>query len=217
MKKIKSAAVLGLGQFGISLALEFMEQNVQVLAADINPSTVERIASKVTYAVTADLTDAEAINELGLKNMDIVIICMSQNIEATIMCIVMAKEAGVPEIIAKAASKRTVDIYKKVGADRVVQPEAEHGRVTARKLMASNFIEFFGLSEDINIVEMYPKEDWVGYSISQLELRKKHRINVVAIVNEDKLSNIADPDIPLQSDDRLLIAVNNDDINKLIS
>ena len=62
MKKIKSAAVLGLGQFGISLALEFMEQNVQVLAADINPSTVERLASKVTYAVTADLTDAEAIN-----------------------------------------------------------------------------------------------------------------------------------------------------------
>lgn len=217
MKKIQSAAVLGLGQFGISLALEFMEQNVHVLAADINPSTVERIASKVTYAVTADLTNTEAINDLGLGNMDIVIICMSQNIEATIMCIVMAKEAGVPEVIAKAASKRTVDIYKKVGADMVVQPEAEHGRVTARKLMAANFIEFFGLSDDINIVEMYPKEEWVGCSISQLELRKKHRINVVAIINENKLSTIADPEIPLQADDRLLIAVNNDDVSQLIN
>ena len=151
MSKIKAAAILGLGMVGQSIAKEFMAHNVEVLVADKNEDLINQIASDVTYAVTTDLSDTAAIKELGLKNMDAVIICMSRYLEASIMCIMAAKEEGVPQIIAKAPSDRSAEIYLKVGADKVFQPEVEEGILTARKLLSSNFIEFF----DIQFIRCY--------------------------------------------------------------
>lgn len=216
MSKIKAAAILGLGMVGQSMAKELMAHNVEVLVADRNEELISQISQDVTYAVSADLSDASAIRELGLNNMDVVIVCMSRNLEASIMCIMVAKEEGVPQIIAKASSSRTVEIFRKIGADKIFQPEVEEGILTARKLLSSNFIDFFDLAENISIVEMLPKEDWAGKSMRQLDLRKNHRVNVIAVITNDTVNYLADPDKPIPADCHLLVAVNNKDLNQLI-
>ena len=216
MSKIKAAAILGLGTVGQSMAKELMAHNVEVLVADRNEELISQIAPDVTYAVSADLSDAGAIKELGLKNMDVVIVCMSRNLEASIMCIMGAKEEGVPQIIAKASSSRTVEIFRKIGADKIFQPEVEEGILTARKLLSSNFIDFFDLSENISIVDMLPMEDWIGKSMKQLDLRKKHGINVIAVISHDTVDYLADPDAPIPADCHLLVTVNNKNLNQLI-
>ena len=100
--KEKTFAVLGLGSFGMSVADELMEHGAEVLVVDKNERLIEENAGRFTKALIADLTDEEEIRQLGLGNMDAVIVCMSHNLEASIMCVMVAKENGVHKVIAKA-------------------------------------------------------------------------------------------------------------------
>ncbi|MBQ5515071.1 MAG: NAD-binding protein, partial [Oscillospiraceae bacterium] len=88
----KSVAILGLGTFGKYLAEEFFESGADVLIADNNEETVAQLSDKVEYAMTADLTDPEAIKGLGIEHMDMVIVSMSQSLEPSIMCVMLSKE-----------------------------------------------------------------------------------------------------------------------------
>ncbi|MCQ2531483.1 MAG: TrkA family potassium uptake protein [Saccharofermentans sp.] len=211
----KSFAILGMGKFGQRLAQDLYESGADVLIADEDEDLVNQFADKATYAMTADLADPEALAQLGLSNMDVVVICMSRHIEASIMCAMVAKEAGVPKVIAKASSKRMKDILLKVGADEVSLFEEEAASRTARKLLSSDFIDFFELGDDLCIINMYPKEEWVGKSLLELGLRLSHGINVVAIDNGNGLSSKIDPNAPLSKDNDLLCVLSKKDAAKL--
>ena len=102
--------MLGLGKFGIGVADELMERGAEVLVVDRNERLIEQHAGKYTQAVIADLADVEQIKELGLGNMDAVIVSMAQDLEASIMCVMIARESGVHRIIAKAENTRKGEI-----------------------------------------------------------------------------------------------------------
>lgn len=212
----KSFAVVGLGRFGTSVAMTLMDAGAHVLAIDNNPECVKRIASQVTCAVTLNVCDTEALKEVGLETMDGVIVSMGQNLEASAMTIMTSKEMGVPYILAKCTSDEMAKILLKVGADKVVYPEKDTGQNVARKMLFGNFLDYFELSENINVAEFTVKPEWIGKSIRSLNFRKKYKMNVIAIKRGKEVMNEINPDIKLDADCKLIVIVSNDGLKRLM-
>lgn len=211
----KSIAVLGLGRFGESMALELSRAGAEVMAVDIDEERVAQISEDITYAVKADVCDVETMERLGLSNMDAVIVAITNNLNASIMGTILAKEAGVPFVLAKSGNDIHTKILEKVGADKITVPERETGVRMARNMVSGNFLDFIELSDRIRMIELAVKSEWVGKRIIDLNLRKKHNINIVAIRQGGELNAKFNPDIPLAGDETLLVIMDRSDIPKL--
>ena len=211
----KSYAVLGLGRYGSAVARELSNSGVDVLAVDIDEATVNAAASDLPICKCADITDPEVIEKLGIGEVDVVVVAMASNIEASVMAITLCKEAGVKTVIAKCAEEMHGKIYKRVGADKVVFPEEESGKRLAKNLLSSGFVDMMELSSDVSIVELDVKNDWVGKSLIELNVRKKYGINIVAIRNDDGVQVNIDPEAPLESNMKLIVIANTAKLAKL--
>lgn len=203
----KSIAVLGLGKYGKSLAENLYRMGADVLAVDNDEEIVKDFADRCTAAVCADLSSEDEVNALGLKSMDIVVTAMGRNLAASIMSIAVAKELGVPLVIAKSTSERMSSILLKVGADRILNPEGAGGKRSARILLSSSLVDFFEVDENMDLAEMMPKKEWIGKTLIDLNLRKKQNVNVVAIKDAGGHWNFADPKKPLTEESTMLIAL----------
>lgn len=206
-RKAKTAAVLGLGKFGRSVAEELSRTGAEVVAVDIDEDRVREVAGFVTHAVQADMCEEMALKSLGLGNMDVVIVAMTGNLDASVMAILMAKEENTPYVIAKSSGDVQSKIFMKVGADRVVVPEEEAGVRIARNVAAGNFLDFIELSDRIRLIETPIKREWVGKSLKELNLRKSYKANVVAIRKEGWLMTELDPDMPLPDEVTMLLVM----------
>lgn len=213
----KSIAVIGIGRFGISVAKELYRKGCDVMVFDQNRTRINEIAEEVTCAMHIDARDPKALEEAGLGSMDVVVTAMSDYLEATIMTVVTAKTLGVPQVIAKAKDTVMGDILEKIGADNVVYPEQESGIRMCQKIISQDFIEYFDISATSSLIEMYPRKDWVGKSLRELELRKKYKVNVVAVMQGDDFNITMDPDAPLKQEEKLLITIKKKDLAKLES
>lgn len=215
MKNIKkSVAVLGLGKYGRSLAETLYSLGEDVLVADIDERVIRDMEPRVTTAVCADLSNEDEVAALGLQNMDIVIICMGGNIAASILSVSIAKEQGVPIVVAKASSPRMNAILKRVGADKIVDPEHEGGIRSARILASQHIHDYFEIDDNLCMVELNPRSTWVGQNLIDLNLRKKYNINVAAIKKQNGNWGYVNPTRVLKEEDLLLIIIEKDDINK---
>lgn len=216
--KEKSYAVIGLGKFGTAIAEELSRAGAEVLAVDNDEERVHELASIVTCAVKADVCDAESMETLGLSNMDGVVVAITESLDASIMGTILAKEAGVDYIIAKARDAIHARILEKVGADKVIVPEKESGVRIARSMMSGKFLDFIELSDRIRMIEIPVKEEWIGKTLIELNLRKSKKINVIAVrnVDEEVIVNF-DPERPIKEGMSMLITVDRNDIAKLVN
>ncbi len=201
----KSIAVLGLGKYGRSLCENLYKMGADVLAVDCNEALIEEFSGKCTSAVCANVENEDEVLALGLKNMDVVVTAMGKNLAASIMAVTVSKEQGVPVVVSKASSYRMETILLKVGADKIIDPEGEGGARSSRILLSSMFKDFYELDENMYMVEMLPKEQWIGKDLTELNLREKMRINIVALRKKGQPWHFVDPKIPFTSDDILLI------------
>ncbi|MBR2669192.1 MAG: TrkA family potassium uptake protein [Solobacterium sp.] len=211
----KSVAVLGLGKYGLSLAKSLYEMGVDVLGADMDPDRVKEAAGCTTAAVCADLSVEDEVLALELSNMDIVVTAMGENLTSSIMCVVIAKEQDVPLIVAKCSNKRMASILTKVGADKTIIPEEEEGIRSARILANDNMLDYFQIGSNLSMVEMRPKDQWIGKTLTELHLRKTHNLNVVAVKEEGGQWELADPENPFTTTMKLLIVLESDDLGRL--
>ena len=209
----KSVAVLGLGKYGKSLAENLYMMGADVLAVDKDKELIKEFAGKCTSAVCANLENEDEVEALGLKNMDIVV-CATGNLAAAIMSVAVAKEKGVPLIVAKTSSDRMSSILLKIGVDKILDPEGEGGMRSARILLSKSFKDFLEIDSNMYIVEMYVKDEWVGKNLIELGLRQKHRMNVIAVRKKDQKWGFSSPNEPLEKDMVLLIAMEKKDVNK---
>lgn len=211
----KSYAVFGLGRYGIAVAKELVNNGADVLAVDIDEDIVNSAVADIPFCRCADITDPEVIKQLGISNVDVVIVAMANNLEASVMSVILCKEAGVNMVIAKCADEMQGKILCKVGADKVVYPENESGVRLAKNLLSAGMVDLIDLSDDISVIEIPVKEKWVGKTLIELDLRKKYAINIIAIRNgEDILVNV-DPNVQLSSEMQLVVIINKTNINKL--
>ena len=216
MKKNKTYAVFGLGRYGRAVARELVDNGREVIAIDDDQNIVNDAAAYLPICKCANVTDAEVISQLGIAEIDTVIICMAGNLEASVMAVTLCKEAGVKTVIAKCANEMHQKILLKVGADKVVFPENESGVRLAKNLLSSGFIDMISLSKDVSMIEIDVRDEWVGKNLIELNLRKKYGFNIVAIKKGGKVNVTINPEQVLDIETTLIVIANTTKLGKLI-
>ncbi len=212
---MKSFAVIGCGRFGSTLAKTLMELGNEVMAVDSDADIVQEMSEDVTYAVQADVMDESTLKELGLSNFDVVIVSIGSDIQASIMASLIAKELGAKKLIAKAQSILHGKVLEKIGVDKVIYPERDMARRLAHNLSSRNILDYIELSSEYNIMEITSLNSWWGKTISELDLRSKYGINIVALKRGVKIDVSPNPDEEILEGDILLIIGNTNDLIKI--
>ena len=215
MSNQRSYAVFGLGRYGLAVARELLRGGADVLAVDMNESVVNSAAGELPLCKCADVTDPEVIKQLGIGNLDVVIIAMANSLEASVMATMLCKEAGVPTVIAKCANEMNSRILSRVGADKTVFPEYESGIRLAKNLLSAGFVDVIELSKEVSMVEMEVRPEWVGKTLIELNLRRKYGLNVVAARRGGDISVSLDPEKPLTKEQRLIVIGSTEKLSKL--
>ena len=211
----KDFLVIGLGQFGMSVAKTLARQGYGVIAIDKNKEHVQEIAEDVEYAVVGDGTDPQLLSTLGLERLDAAVIAVTNDMEASIMATITVKEMGVRKVVVKAISDMHEKIVLKLGADSVVFPERFMGERTAKNLTAGSFVDLVELSPEITIAELAVKPEWIGKSLIDLSFRKEYQINVVAVKEDDAINVSPEPDKPLRAGQILVVIGSYKSLGKL--
>lgn len=210
----KQYAVLGLGKFGYSVAVTLENLGCDVIVVDNNAEKIQNIADRVSFAMRADISEANVMKSLGAKNLDGAIIGVSENLEASIMATIGAKEIGIPYVIAKAQNDLHATILKKVGADTIVFPEKEMGSRIAKSLVSTNFADWIELSADYSMVEIEVPEKWVGKSLLDLNVRQRYNINVVGLIENDVVEVSLNPNTAIPARAILILVGSNKALQK---
>ncbi|GFN33365.1 potassium channel family protein [Paenibacillus xylaniclasticus] len=211
----KQYAVIGMGRFGSSVAQTLSNLGFDVLAIDASEQRTQEASNYVTHAVSADSTDEEALRALGIRNFDVVVVAIGQDIQASILTTLILKELGVPNLIVKAQSELHGKVLSKIGADKVIFPERDMGMRVAHHLISPNIIDFIELSDDYSILEFKAPASMFGKSLKQLDIRAKYYCNVMAIKNGGHMNIAPHADDTIRLDDVLVIVGKNDDLASL--
>lgn len=212
---MKQFAIIGLGRFGSSIARTLYSMGYDVLGIDNSEEKVQSMADTMTYAVTADATDENTLKSLGLKNFDVVIVGIGQDIQASILVTLILKELGVQFVVAKAQNELHGKVLYKIGADKVVFPERDMGMRVAHNLVSSNILDYIELAPDFSIIEIAALPLWFNKSLKQLNLRSRYGVNVIAIKHDSHINISPAADDIIIEGDVLVVVGSSDDIKKI--
>lgn len=218
MKKYQNRqyAVLGLGIFGSTVAKTLSKYNADVIAVDVDSKCVNRMADVVTQAMQCDITDIDQLRAAGIQDCDVAVVCMGNHLEESVMAIINLKELGIPYIVAKAKNKRFMEIFSKVGANKVVRPEKEMGEQVAKGILGKNIIDIIDIDSEYSVVEIPAPKEWTGKTLIDLNLRRKYGINVIGIRNHvtGDLNVCPEPDCIIEKDVHIVLIADGETINK---
>ncbi|MEW6573519.1 MAG: TrkA family potassium uptake protein [Bacillota bacterium] len=212
---MKQFAVIGLGRFGTSVAETLTRMGYDVLAADVNGDKVNAVMDVVTHAVQVDALDEHSLKSLGIRNFDVVIVAIGEDVQANILVTVMLKEMGVKTVVAKARTELHGRVLAKVGADKVVFPERDMGVRVARALVAANIVDQIELSPDYSIMELIAPEEFVGKSIGESAIRMKYGVTVLAIRRGQDILISPGARHAIEEGDILVVVGRNDRLSRL--
>lgn len=179
MKK-QQFLVIGLGRFGSAVATTLYQLGHEVVAVDVHEENVEEVMNQVTHVAMIDATDERALKAIGIKDFDVVIVCIGADVKANILATVAAKSAGAKYVVAKAIDDMTRRVLEKVGADLVVRPEHDMGVRLAKKLVRPHSFDNVDLGTDYAIVEVTASRRLVG-NLRELNLTNRFGVQVIAI------------------------------------
>ncbi|MFC1596094.1 potassium channel family protein [Candidatus Margulisiibacteriota bacterium] len=224
---MRQIAVLGLGKFGRTISKELTDKGAQVIALDNRKEKIEEIKESVTYAVGINTTDENALRAAGIHNVDIAIVCIGEDIEASLLTTLLLKKMGVKKIWARATSPLQQEIIKIMEVDNVINLEEEMGKIVASSLISENIAKHIPIAEGHSIAEIKLPQKFVGKTIRKIDPRKNYNVNIVAIrkytpeINEqgervfkEELIDVPSPDLELSEEDTLLVVGSNVDIEK---
>jgi trk/ktr system potassium uptake protein len=174
-------AVIGLGAFGSSAARQLFRKGAEVIAVDVNMDRVNSVKDEVSLVVRLDATHENALRSHGIGDVDVLIAAIGDNFEAQVLVVVHAKQHGIKKIIARATTPDHIRVLKAVGADEVFNPEETAARWMVQRLLITNISNYLELAEGFSVVEVNAPQSIVGKTIGELDLRRRFRINLVAI------------------------------------
>lgn len=213
--KDKQFAVIGLGRFGKSVARTLSTLGYDVLAIDSSEHEVQEIANDVAHTVQLDARDEDALKALGIRNFDVVIVAIGEDIQSNILVTVILKDLGVKYVVAKAQNHIHGKVLKKIGADRVIYPEKDMGIRLAYNLATSNIMDIIEMSEDYSIIEIAAPSRFVNKSIGELNLRANYGINVIAIKKNDSIIAAPGANTVIEENDILIILSKKEALRRL--
>ena len=223
----KRFSVIGLGYFGQRLALELSQRGGEVVVIDNTMAKIEEIKNKVAYAVRLDSTDDAALRNQGLEDLDAVIVTIGEDFESALLTAVHLIQYKCKKVIVKSTSPVHTKIFKSVGVHSVISPEEIIAERLASTLMTSNVLDSIPLTEEYRIVQILAPERFVDKSLRDLDLRRKHEVNLITIKRmqaaEDNPGEMVEtiigvpmPETVILKDDILVLLGKVQDVNRIV-
>ena len=209
----KSFAVFGLGRFGGTLVKEFSELGIEVLAVDIDEAKVSYYSEFATHAVIVNDLDESTLKKLGIRNFDHAIVSFGDDMKSSILTSLLLKEAGVPQVWAKAHDDYHAKVLEKIGVDRVINPERDMAIRIAHHIASKKIIDYIELSKEFSIAEVVASEKIHNKTLTDLDIRAKFGCNIVAIQREKEIFVSPSADKEILKGDVLVVIGRNEDIN----
>ena len=214
MKKNQDIAygIIGLGRFGSALARTLAEAGQEVIVLDKDEDKIKDMRQYTEYAFVTENLSQETLAETGIQNCDVVIVCIGEQVDVSILTTMRVIEMGIPHVISKALSAEQGAVLKKLGAE-VVYPERDMALRLGRKLLSNNFLDYVSLNNSVEIRQVQVPQPLIGRSVEETEIRQKYKLNIIAIENGRDPNIEVTPDYRLKADDIIVVIgkVNNID------
>ncbi len=224
---MRNIAVIGLGTFGSAVARELATCGAQVLALDKHAERVEAVKDAVSYAATLDATNPGALQSVSIQDMDVAVVCIGEDVEASLLVTLLLRKSGVPHIWARAINPLQSEILRMLDVDNVIRLEIEMGRTVARSLVSSSISFQYSTAPGHSIAEVKIPATFLGKTLREIEPGTKYKVRVVAVKTfepavsetgerllEEKLDENYSDIVRLQDDMSLLIAGRDHDIER---
>ena len=208
--------VVGLGNFGSSVAESLFEQRHEVIAIDMNEESVDRISPYVTRAAVGDGKNLHTLEKIGAKGADAAVISTGDDITASILATMAVHDLGIRDVYVKVISRDHARVMERLKVTETIFPERESALSLGKRMSGSGLLNYVNLGTGFSIQEMGVPDSWTGKTLRELELRQRFGITVVAIhdILTDKMAPSSNPDARLKDSDTLLVAGNDEDLAK---
>jgi len=221
--------IIGLGNFGASLAEKLTAQGNEVIGVDNRMEKVDAYKEKISHTICMDSTDEFAVSGLPLKDTDIVIIAIGEDQGSNVMTTALFKNLKVKRLISRAIDTLHEKVLQAIGVDEIVHPEEETAERWAKKLSMKDVVDSYELSDDFSIIEATVPKEYVGKSISEIQFRKNYKLLVLTIIKkeevksilgktktESKVQGVASPDMVMEAEDILVLYGANKDLKAFL-
>ena len=202
---MKSILLIGLGRFGKHIAVQLGQLGHQVMAVDHNEDRVNDVLNDVTSAQIGDSTNADFLESLGIRNFDVCIVAIGNDFQSSLETTSLLKELGASLVVSRAERDVQAKFLLRNGADEVVYPEKQIAKWAAIRYSADHILDYIELDEKNAIFEVSVPEAWSGKSIGQLDIRKKHNINILAVKTAGKINATITSDTILSEENTILV------------
>ncbi len=211
---MKSVLLIGLGRFGRHIAMKLNEMRHQIMAVDKNEKRVNAVLPYVTNAQIGDATNEEFLESLGVNNFDICIVAIGDDFQSSLETTSLLKELGAKTVVSRAARDVHAKFLLRNGADEIVYPEKQLADWTAIRYTADHILDYIELDSEHAIIEIAVPEKWIGKTVVELDVRKKHGINIMAVKRDGKMNLKITPQTIFSQDDTVLVLGNRKDMQK---
>ncbi|MFN6946178.1 MAG: potassium channel family protein [Cytophagaceae bacterium] len=218
--------VIGLGNFGSSLATTLTQMGHEVIGVDNNMQKVDSMKDKITHAVCLDCTDMHAISTLPLKDTDVVIVGIGEDVGSSLMATATLKQLKVKKLISRSINPLHHTVVEAIGVDEIISPEEESAERLAKRLEMKGVIDSFYITDEYNILEAKIPHRYVGKTIAESDFRSRYNINILTIIrisdptNKDhkkgKVLGVVGPDVKMIENDILVLFGRLSDLEKLL-
>lgn len=216
-KRHKRFVVIGLGNFGAGVAESLHAKGHDVIAVDLDERTVDALGPRVTRAAVGDGRQKAVLERLGADEADAAIVSTGDDLAASVLATMALRDLGVRQIYAKVISTDHARIMDQLGVTETIFPERESALRLSERIVSTEILNYIQLGRGFSVQELAVPEHWIGRSLRDLELPRRHRISVLAVhdVLNDTITPVPDPDAPLKESDTILVAGADADLERV--
>lgn len=207
----KTFAVIGLDAFGVSVCEELSKLGADVLALDRKEEAIHKVAHIVAHAAIGDSTDESTLRDLGIHNIDHVIVSIGSNVQASILTTVILKELDVQKITVKVENDYHAKVVEKLGATEIISPEKSAGRRLARKILSDSIVDYYNISDEYGVYQLVVGNKFDGMRLIEMDVRNRYDVNVVLVKRGEEVMIPRATD-ELHKGDELMVVGRNDKI-----
>ncbi|GAB3650119.1 TrkA family potassium uptake protein [Echinicola sediminis] len=221
--------IVGMGNFGAYLAARLTDKGHEVIGIDSEMAKIEAVKEKVTHTICMNATDRHAVKNLPIKETDVVLIAIGEDLGASIMATAVFKELKAKRIISRSITHTHETVIKAIGVDEIIHPEEETAERLAKKLEMKGVIDSYDLSDGYNIVEVTAPEEFVGKTIGETDVRNRFNVNILTIIKirnrpnlfgnmqeRQKVLGVVNAKTMIERNDILVLFGDIDDIQKIL-
>ena len=212
---MKSVLIIGMGHMGRHLASKLQALGNEVMIVDKNPDVITALSDRFTDSNICDCTNESIIEALGVDNFDICFVTIGEDFQASLVVTSLLKQYGARMIVSKAKQKIQADLLRKIGADEIIWPEKEIAEKLAVRYNADNIFDYIPLTAEYSIYELPVPAAWVGQSLTELNVRRKYQVTIIAVKHDTALDPNVGPDYRFVQGDHVILIGQSDRVFRL--